>query len=100
MDPARPAAAPDLCNRCAPALCMPSYADHGAPLVNLSIWTLITCCPADFGLAVTLLIALNCISLALYQPQLPDDAGRNQALKILGGRVGCSAAGACMHGHL
>ncbi len=44
---------------------------------------------ADFGLLVTLLIAVNCLSLALYQPQFADDEGRNQALKVLGkgGRV-------------
>ncbi|GAB4819675.1 hypothetical protein N2152v2_006721 [Parachlorella kessleri] len=37
----------------------------------------------DFGLAVTLLIAVNCIALALYQPQLPDTEGRNQVLKVM-----------------
>lgn len=47
------------------------------------------CCPADFGLLISLLIAVNCISLALYQPQLPDDQGRNKALKTLGEGGGC-----------
>ncbi len=39
---------------------------------------------ADFGLAVTLLIAINCVALALYEPLQPDSEGRNLVLKNLG----------------
>ena len=48
----------------------------------------LVCCNADFGLAVTLLIAVNCIALALYQPQEPDTEGRNQVLKVMGEQGG------------
>lgn len=38
----------------------------------------------DFGLGVTLLIALNCAALALYEPQVSDHGGRNPTLNKLG----------------